>query len=211
MNPNIKRFDQGAAVWDENPSRAALARSIVNMAEPKIAKFSSPRILDFGCGTGMCSIPLAHRASTLVAMDLSSRMLEKLREKAEGLDLQNIETVQHDLLATPLEGREFDVIITGMALHHVKNVPLLIERFRSLMAKDGVLLIADLDREDGSFHDDPVGVEHYGFDRDWMVDVLRDAGFRAESIETAHSIMKPAKEGSGPRSYPVFLISAHPA
>jgi len=71
MNPNIQRFDERAGVWDENPVRAELARSIVRMAAMEITGIDSPRMMDFGCGTGMCSIPLAHRASSLLAVDVS--------------------------------------------------------------------------------------------------------------------------------------------
>jgi ubiquinone/menaquinone biosynthesis C-methylase UbiE len=208
MNPNIQRFDERAGVWDENPVRAELARSIVRMAEMEITGIASPRMMDYGCGTGMCSIPLAHRASSLLAVDVSCGMLAKLREKADALALSNVETLQHDLSVQPLEGREFDVIITAMALHHVRDVALVLKHFHPLLSQNGVLLIADLDREDGSFHEDPTGVEHHGFKRDWMLNALWDAGFRMAEIATAHTIVKPAASGGEPRSYPVFFMAA---
>lgn len=49
-------------------------------------------------------------------------MLARVREKAEALALANVVTLQHDLTVRPIEGREFDVIITGMTLHHVRYV-----------------------------------------------------------------------------------------
>lgn len=208
MNPNIQRFDERAGVWDENPVRAELAGNIVRMAEAEITGFAAPRMMDYGCGTGMCSIPLAHRASSLLAVDVSSGMLAKLREKADALALANVETLQHDLAAQPLEGREFDVIITAMTLHHVGDVALVLKRLRPLLTVNGVLLVADLDQEDGSFHTDPTGVEHHGFKRDWVLNALWDAGFRMVSIATAHTVVKPLASGGGNRSYPVFFMAA---
>lgn len=208
VNPNSQRFDERAGVWDENPVRAALARSIVSLAEMEIARYATPRMMDYGCGTGLCSIPLAHRASSLLAVDVSCGMLAKLREKASALGLPHIETLQHDLSEQPLEGREYDVIITAMALHHVRDVALVLRRFHPLLAANGVLLIADLDREDGSFHDDPTGVEHHGFKREWMLNALWDGGFRMAEISTAHTIEKPGASGGAPRSYPVFFMAA---
>lgn len=208
VNPNIHRFDERAGVWDENPVRAELARSIVNMAEAEITGLTAARMMDYGCGTGMCSIPLAHRVSSLLAVDVSSGMLAKLREKADALAIPNVETLQHDLASQPLEGREFDVIITAMALHHVRDVALVLKRFSPLLAPNGVLLLADLDQEDGSFHENPTGVEHLGFKRDWILNALWDAGFRMADIGTAHTIVKPAASGGEPRSYPVFFIAA---
>jgi len=208
MNPNIQRFDERAGVWDENPVRAELARSIVRMAEMEITGIASLRMMDYGCGTGMCSIPLAHRASSLLAVDVSPGMLAKYKEKADALGFHHVETLEHDLAVQPLEGREFDVIITAMALHHVRDVALVLKRFHPLLSQNGVLLIADLDREDGSFHDDPTGVEHHGFKRDWMLNALWDAGFKMAEICTAHTIVKPAASGGEPRSYPVFFMAA---
>ena len=208
MNPNIQRFDERAGVWDENPVRAELARSIVAMAKMKIARFAAPRMMDYGCGTGMCSIPLAHLVSSLLAVDVSPGMLAKYKEKADVLGFQQVETLQRDLALQPLEGREFDVIISAMALHHICDVALVLKRFHPLLAENGVLLLADLDREDGSFHDDPTGVEHHGFKRDWILNALWDAGFRMAEICTAHTIVKPAASGDESRSYPVFFIAA---
>lgn len=208
VNPNIQRFDEQAGVWDDNPVRAALARSIVRMAEAEITRFTAPRVMDYGCGTGMCSIPLAHRASSLLAVDVSPGMLAKLRAKADALNLLNVETLQRNLAEQALEGREFDAIITAMALHHVRDVALVAKRFRPLLAPDGVLIIADLDQEDGSFHDDPTGVEHHGFKREWMLNILEAAGFRVVNVTTVHTIEKPAASGEGSRSYPVFFMTA---
>ena len=208
MNQNIERFDARAGVWDENPVRAELARNIVSIAELKMAGFSAPRMMDYGCGTGMCSIPLAHRASSLLAVDVSLGMLAKYKEKADALGFQQVETLQHDLAAQPLEGREFDVIITAMTLHHVRDVALVLKRLHPLLSQSGVLLIADLDREDGSFHEDPTGVEHHGFKQDWMLNALWDAGFRMVEICTAHTIVKHTASGGEPRCYPVFFMAA---
>ena len=207
-NPNIQRFDERAGVWDENPTQAEVACSIMKMAEAEISGFAAPRVMDYGCGTGLCSIPLAHRASSLLAVDVSPGMLARVREKADALALANVETLEHDLTAQPMEGREFDVIITGMTLHHVREVALLLKRFRPLLAANGVLLLADLDTEDGTFHHDPTGVEHHGFKRDWILGTLWDAGFKAVNVSTVHTIMKPLASNGENRSYPVFFMAA---
>lgn len=207
-NPNIQRFDNEAGVWDEKPHRVELARRIVSLAEREIAGFKAPRIMDYGCGTGTCSIPLASRASSVLAVDISLAMLEEVQKKANSLGLSNIATLRHDLAVEPLEGREFDVIVTAMAMHHVKDVALVLERFRSLLAEDGALLVADLDQEDGSFHQDLTGVEHHGFKRDWILNTLWDAGFRMVSIDTAYTMMKPNGANGTPKAYPVFFMAA---
>ena len=208
VNPNIQRFDQQAGVWDENPVRAELARRIVAAVEKEIRRYAAPRIMDYGCGTGLCSIPLAPRVASLLAVDISPGMLVQVRTKADALGLRNIETLQHDLAVLPLENRTFDAIVTAMALHHVKDVAGLLKRFRPLLAPEGILLIADLDQEDGTFHTDATGVEHPGFSRAWMEQALRDAGFGTVGITTVHTIVKPPASEGDPRRYNVFFAAA---
>ncbi|XHR29144.1 MAG: class I SAM-dependent DNA methyltransferase [Chthoniobacteraceae bacterium] len=209
MNSNVARFDRQAGLWDENPVRAALSRAIVGLAEREIAGLPQPpRLMDYGCGTGMCSLPLARLCESVTAVDVSPGMLEKLREKAAAHSLGNVCTLCHDLSQSPLPGAcGFDVILSAMALHHVREVPRLITALSGLLAPGGVLLLADLDHEDGSFHDDATGVEHQGFRREWLLNLLWEAGCRDVRIQTAHVIEKPVASGATGR-FPVFFMTA---
>ncbi len=212
MNANTARFDAEAGLWDENPVRAALARSIVALAEREIATLPAPpRLMDYGCGTGMCSLPLACRCSAVLGVDVSQGMLDKLAEKAAALSLPNIATLRHDVTQAPLPmapgAPGFDVILSAMALHHVRDVPLLLRRFRPLLNPGGALLLADLDEEDGTFHTDATGVEHRGFKREWLLNQLWETGFRTIHIATAHTIAKPIVTGATGH-FPVFFMSA---
>ena len=89
-----------------------------------------------------------------------------------------------------------------MTLHHVRDVGALLQRFQSLLVPGGLLALADLDAEDGSFHQDPRGVEHHGFHRDWIREQLQAAGFPQVEFEIAYEIEKPE------RRYPVFTATA---
>ena len=122
--------------------------------------------MDYGCGTGLCSLPLAGRCSSVLGVDSSTEMLARLEAKARAAGLEQVTTRRHDLTAEPLAGLEFDVILCAMTLHHVREVGLLLNRFHSLLSPGGLLALADLDKEDGSFHQDTRGVEHHGFDRE---------------------------------------------
>ena len=61
--------------------------------------------------------------------------------------------------------------------------------------------LADLDTEDGSFHDaDAEGIHHLGFDRAELTGLARAAGFVDVEVRTATEI---EREG---RRYPMFLL-----
>lgn len=73
--------------------------------------------------------------------------------------------------------------------------------FRAMLVEGGHLCIADLEREDGSFH----GADfdgHHGFDRVSLSDELAGAGFHDVRFEACTDLRKDGHD------YPVFLAVA---
>jgi 2-polyprenyl-3-methyl-5-hydroxy-6-metoxy-1,4-benzoquinol methylase len=204
---NVTRFNEQAKSWDEEPRRVAMGLAIARAVEAKLGGNARPRLMDYGCGTGLCSLPLAARCSSVLGVDSSTEMLARLEAKARAAGLQHVTTRRHDLTAEPLVGLEFDVILCAMTLHHVREIEKLLGRFHSMLLPGGLLALADLDKEDGSFHQDARGVEHHGFDREWIRQQLQAVGFAQVSFETATTIEKPGPSGEM-RHYPVFLATA---
>ena len=64
--------------------------------------------------------------------------------------------------------------------------------------------MADLDEEEGSFHDRSQGVEHHGIDRTWLRDELTRLGLHDVQETTAHTITK--KRPHGEQHYSVFML-----
>ena len=204
----MSHFDEKAKAWDEDPRRVALGAAIVQAVGIKLS--DQPRLLDYGCGTGLCSLPLAGRCASVLGVDSSTKMLAQLAAKARTSGFTHVATRQHDLTVEPLTGLEFDVILCAMTLHHVREIAPLLNRFYSLLVLGGMLALADLDEEDGSFHQDPHGVEHHGFRREWIQQQLETAGFIQVNFEMAYEFEKPAASGAS-RRYPVFLATARKA
>jgi 2-polyprenyl-3-methyl-5-hydroxy-6-metoxy-1,4-benzoquinol methylase len=203
----MSQFDEKAKTWDEEPRRVALGAAIARAVATKLDEWKSVRLLDYGCGTGLCSLPLAGRCASILGLDSSTEMLARLEAKARAAGFVHITTRRYDLTAEPLAGMEFDVVMCAMTLHHVRDISLLLQRFHSLLVPGGLLALADLDEEDGSFHEDKHGVEHFGFRREWIAEQLKDAGFSGVKFETAHEIERPDATGKI-RRFPVFLASA---
>ena len=206
----MSHFDEKAKTWDEDPRRVALGAAIARAVSAKLNSQPQPRLLDYGCGTGLCSLPLANQCASVVGVDSSKEMLAQLQAKARAAGFAQVTTRRHDLTAEPLTRLEFDVVLCAMTLHHVREIPLLLSRFHSLLVPGGLLAVADLDEEDGSFHQDTRGVEHHGFRREWIQQQLEVTGFAQVNFETAHKLEKPDASGV-PRRYPVFLSTARKA
>jgi tRNA (cmo5U34)-methyltransferase len=198
----VARFDRKAADYDSSERRRALAADIVRAVERTWAEDARPRLLDYGAGTGLCTLALAGRCAEVLAVDVSPGMLTRLGEKARAGGIDHLHILRHDLCSAALDGRRFDTILCSMTLHHVEDVDLLLERFHSMLDPGGSLVIAYPEKEDGSFHRDPVGVFHCGFDSDHLVRRMMKAGFTFVSMETVHRIRKTSD--SGAREYPVI-------
>jgi predicted TPR repeat methyltransferase len=158
------------------------------------------RVMDFGAGTGLISSQVAPLVKKIVAVDISEAMLNKLVAKPE---LQaKVEIVCQDIIEKPIADN-FDLIMSAMSMHHVKDTSKLIQRFSEHLNPGASIALADLDKEDGSFHpEDSEGVFHLGFKRNELQIILEKYGFREVQFVTAHTINKEEKK------YPIFLVTA---
>ena len=93
-----------------------------------------------------------------------------------------------------------------MTLHHVCNIDSILGKFYSLLSKGGYLAIADLYKEDGSFHGEGFNGRN-GFDVEELSAKLKKHGFR----EIAHKQCYILKKSIAPvelREFPIFLMTA---
>lgn len=208
MDDDAARFDARASAWDANPHRRKLARDIAAaMTAAGLFRKPIPEALDFGCGTGLLTLALAEHADQVTGLDTSAGMLAELTEKIRQAGLTNIAVLQADLAAgDPLPGH-YDLIASAMALHHVADPAAVLKRLWSAAKPGAHLALADLDSENGSFHEDKAGVYHNGFDRIDLADMLAGIGFTGIDATTAATIEKPGK-GGATASFTVFLMTA---
>ena len=196
-------FEARAADWDANERRTRMAAAIGNAMLEHVELHEDMKVMDFGAGTGLIATRIAPLVEQLVAVDTSPAMLEKLAAKAE---LEGrVEIVCSDILENPLDTR-FDLIVSAMTLHHVEDTSRLLHRFNEQLKPGGMLALADLDREDGSFHPQGTeGIYHFGFERGELAAKLESQGFEQVEFFTAHVIERNDRE------YPVFLVTASKA
>jgi SAM-dependent methyltransferase len=140
--------------------------------------------------------------------DSSPGMLEVLRRKIAASGLATLSALRLDLAVDPPPPGRWDLVCTLMTLHHVRDTGALLRAFHGLLAPGGVLCVADLDREDGSFHGPGADV-HHGFDRGDLAALLASAGFGGVRFATAFEIERASAGAT--RTYPVFLAVAERA
>lgn len=201
-------FDSKARQWDDNPVFKERGLKIAQAIRQTVPLHREMSALDYGCGTGLLSFPLKDELGAILMADSSGGMLEVVNEKIAAQGVAHMSTLQLDLLADPPPAQTFDLIATAMTLHHVPDTDHILRVFHDLLNPGGYLCIADLDREDGSFHGIEVDV-HHGFDQADLGRRATQAGFADVQFQTVFSIAKERQ--SGTRDYPVFLMTARRA
>ncbi len=75
-------------------------------------------ILDFGCGVGRLTLPLAAQADEVLGVDISPSMLREARSNGERLNVTNAKFIETDAwLAEP--DKRFDLVHTFIVLQHI--------------------------------------------------------------------------------------------
>jgi 2-polyprenyl-3-methyl-5-hydroxy-6-metoxy-1,4-benzoquinol methylase len=193
-----ERFDQAAGSWDLVDRRVVLAMAVAATIQKKVTLRNNQSVLDFGCGTGLVTLELAPLVGSITGADTSTGMLQALEGKAKSRGIP-VSLIQLDPEVGNSLGGPYDLITSSMTLHHIEDVPALFLRFAAHLCPGGRVALADLDEEDGSFHEDPTGVHHAGFSRGDIRAWLERAGFVDIEFHTATTTEKGAK------NYSVFL------
>ncbi|MDR3673712.1 MAG: class I SAM-dependent methyltransferase [Holophaga sp.] len=193
-------FDQEAGAWDLKAMRVILAQGVARAIQDRVPLSKAMDVLDFGCGTGLVTLALGPLVGTITGADTSPGMLKVLSEKAGAAGVP-VTLRALDGGAGLALGGPYHLIVSSMTLHHVADVPGLFHQFAAHLLPGGQVALADLDAEDGSFHDGIPGVEHHGFRREQVRAWLESAGFREIRLETAIVTRK------GEKDYPVFLAT----
>ena len=205
MNSNKRDFDKEAATWD-TPPRVKLAGDVSKAMLGRLHLTKDMDILDFGCGTGLVTLPFNALVHSITGVDSSKGMLEVFESKAQKQQVDNVKTRYLDLTKGDVVGDHYHAVVSSMTLHHVKDTQKLLEHFYGALLPGGQIAIADLDEEDGLFHDNNDGVFHFGFDREKLGRLFIEAGFMDVSFTTAAQMNKTGLDGRD-RVFSVFLMT----
>ncbi len=192
-------FKEKAQEYDKESSRTQNVDHIAQAILKEVSFSKEMHIMDFGSGTGLLLSNIAPHVGEITAVDISSSMNEVLRSKMNTINCK-LEIAEIDLTKETLD-KKFDAIISSMAVHHIENIANLFKIFYALLHENGTIAIADLDKEDGSFHTTNTGVFHHGFDREEFVTIAKSVGFKDVKTQNASIVEKPTG------NYSVFLLT----
>jgi ubiquinone/menaquinone biosynthesis C-methylase UbiE len=203
----LNNFDEKAKEWDENPMHIERSVAIAEAMRKNVSLSKNMKAFEYGCGTGLLSFALQTDLGSITMADNSDGMLQVLHDKMKNSDAENLEPLKIDLTNDPLPDQKFDLIFTQMTLHHIHDIDSILNSFYNMLNENGILCIADLDKEDGSFHGKDVHDVHHGFDRDYLAEKMRKSGFHNIQFSTAYNMTREIDNIT--KTFPIFLSVAY--
>jgi malonyl-CoA O-methyltransferase len=178
-----RRFDRAADGFDDADFVHGVTREgLFARLEPVVIDASV--VVDLGCATGSATRALAKRfrGASIVAIDLSRRMLERCQESKGWFSRTRV--LQADAAALPFADQSVDVVFANMLLPWVNEPTQIAAEVSRVLRKDGLFFFATLGpdsllelrsawaRVDGDTH-----INHF-LDMHDVGDVLVQAGLR---------------------------------
>lgn len=80
--------------------------------------FAPRRVLDFGCGVGRVTLPLAGRVDSVVGVDIADSMLSLARALLDRHSVANVQLVKSDATLSAIHG-PFDLVHSVIVLQHI--------------------------------------------------------------------------------------------
>lgn len=199
MSQKKDYFEHKAKRYEEEVKRVDNVQNIADAILENIAYTKTMELMDFGSGTGLLTSKVAPFVKKITAVDMSKAMNEVLKTKLESFPCE-LDIIELDLSQNEIN-QKFDGIVSSMTIHHVEDILALFKKFYAMLVEGGTIALADLDKEDGSFHKEDTGVFHFGFDRDEFLQTAKEAGFKNLNIQLVSVVSKPYGD------YPIFLLT----
>jgi len=131
---------------------AKISLDLITEASKRIVP-NAINLLNIGCGAGNYTVMMLSKIPNLncTLVDLSKPMLDKAYERVSKETNKSVTTVQGDIREVELEENQFDIILAGAVLHHLRDDQdweTIFRKLYSLLKSPGCLMISDLITQD---------------------------------------------------------------
>jgi ubiquinone/menaquinone biosynthesis C-methylase UbiE len=111
-------FDRVASIYDATRGLPdGIVERVVDRMIAATHADEHTRFLEAGIGTGRMALPLINRGFSFTGVDISTKMMDRLREKAG--DARNLTLLEADITELPFPDASFDVVLCFHVLHLV--------------------------------------------------------------------------------------------
>jgi ubiquinone/menaquinone biosynthesis C-methylase UbiE/DNA-binding HxlR family transcriptional regulator len=185
-----KRQDKMRAFFDSVAGRLGKdyvpGRSWKSMAEALLRLMPPMVIADLGAGEGAFALLLAERATKVIAVDSSAKMIEVSREQALRHGVKNVEYRLGDMEELPIEDRAVDLVFFSQSLHHALHPERAIQEAWRILVPGGRIVVLDLLKHRFEEAREIYADEWLGFSEAELEAMLEKAGFVNPQTSVVH-------------------------
>jgi ubiquinone/menaquinone biosynthesis C-methylase UbiE/biotin operon repressor len=176
-----KRQDRMRSFFDSVAGRLGRdyvpGKSWKSVAEALLRLMPPMTIADLGAGDGGFALLLSGRASQVIAVDSSEKMLEVGREQAARAGIENIEFRMGDMEELPIDSAAVDLAFFSQSLHHALHPALALKEAARILVPGGRIAVLDLAKHRFEEARELYADEWLGFGEAELEEMLLKAGF----------------------------------
>lgn len=135
-------YNQLAAIYERSIDTKGLyniAYERPAMLEELPVSLQNKQVLDAGCAAGWYTGQLINRGANVVAADISTQMVYATKRRVgEQADVVCLD-LEEDL---PFEDNTFDLIISSLALHYLRDWHETFKEFKRVLKQDGIFMFS---------------------------------------------------------------------
>ncbi|WP_312810841.1 class I SAM-dependent methyltransferase [Sedimentibacter sp.] len=176
---NTDKFEMIADLYDTT-ERIQIAKVSSEAIRECLVDTKNKTAIDFGCGTGLVGVNLLNDFQSILFLDTSQKMINKIREKISYYNIQNADTLCFDFEKDSLLDLKTDYIFMAQVLLHIKDFKSVLIKLHDVLSPGGHLLIVDFNKNDKIVSD----MVHNGFEQEELKEDMLSIGFKNVQSKT---------------------------
>lgn len=170
---NTDKFEMIADRYD-SPERIQIAKVSSDAIREHLVDTKCKHALDFGCGTGLVGMNLLNDFESVLFLDSSQNMVNRVSQKISDFNIQNASTLCFDFEKEGRSDLRADYIFMAQVLHHINDIELVLSRLYEVLDAGGHLLIVDFNKNKEVSSD----MVHDGFDQEKLIEIMAEIGYK---------------------------------